>query len=223
MSHDTHSAADCTHTREVLLADASVEQLDVLMAGLRPGVEVQLITPQDDALQAMAQVLSDPSLDTLHVLGHGAPGEVILGGQTLNTSALPHLAAQLNANAFSDSHLQPQICLWSCRTGAAQAGETFMNALANTTQATVFATEQLVGNAAKGGTWNLEKAVAPRRGVPFSAEAVEGFEGVLGTPSLKNWNDSGVKEDNKSNDLVFSIDGAGNKKNLYKYTLMTNG
>ncbi len=187
MSHDTHSAADCTQAREVLLADASVEQLDVLMAGLRPGVEVQLITPQDDALHAMAQVLSDPSLDTLHVLGHGAPGEVILGGQTLNTSALPHLAAQLNVNAFSDSHLQPQICLWSCRTGAAQAGETFMNALANTTQATVFATEQLVGNAAKGGTWNLEKAVAPRRGVPFSAEAVEGFEGVLVSVSSKSW------------------------------------
>ena len=54
-----------------------------------------------------------------------------------------------------------------------------MNTLANITNSTIFATEQLVGNQSKGGTWNLEKSASPRRAAPFSAEARDGFEGVL--------------------------------------------
>ena len=63
----------------ILLADASVEQLDVLLSGLQDGVQVQLVTPEDDAVRMLADALNNPELDTLHVLGHGAPGEVILG------------------------------------------------------------------------------------------------------------------------------------------------
>jgi hypothetical protein len=60
---------------EVLIADASVEQLQVLLSGLRDGVQVHLISSQDDAIGTIAQALS-ANLDTLHILGHGAPGEV---------------------------------------------------------------------------------------------------------------------------------------------------
>ena len=46
---------------EILLADASVEQLDVLIAGLRENVEVKRITTHDDALAMVAQALSHPN------------------------------------------------------------------------------------------------------------------------------------------------------------------
>ena len=140
---------------EILIADASVEQLDVLMAGLRENVEVKHVTPSDDAIAILAQSISRPNLDTLHVLGHGAPGEVILGGQTINTSSLSKLQEQLVSPSHNPS-LIPQICLWSCRTGANASGETFMQTLADITQASVFATEELVGHRSEEHTSELQ-------------------------------------------------------------------
>jgi hypothetical protein len=92
---------------------------------------------------------------------------------------MPALKSLLTNNASPTPFIDTQICLWSCRTGAELSGDIFMNTLAQTTNATIFATENLVGNNKLGGTWNLEKSVAPRKGVPFSAEALQGFEGVL--------------------------------------------
>ena len=82
--NDKHHEGSCpSKPKEILLADASVEQLDVLLAGLRSHVDVQLISPHDDAVSSLAQALATPHLDTLHVLGHGAPGEVTLGAKKL--------------------------------------------------------------------------------------------------------------------------------------------
>lgn len=109
---------DSNSPTEILLADASVEQLDVLIAGLRENVEVKRITTHDDAVAMLAQALSHPNLDTLHVVGHGAPGEVILGGQTIDITALPALSAQITTPSHNNPSFIPQICFWSCRTGA---------------------------------------------------------------------------------------------------------
>ncbi|NCV20863.1 MAG: DUF4347 domain-containing protein, partial [Chloroflexi bacterium] len=173
---------------------------------------------------------ADPELDTLHVLGHGAPGEVILGGQKIDTAAMPELKSRLHKQADT-TNPDTQICLWSCRTGADLTGEVFMNAFAQTTNATVFASENLVGHTQKGGTWTLEKSAAPRMGVPFNAEALEAFEGVLGTPTLTTttsttangttYLDSGISStDRISNDVNFVLSGGsgstGNNKNLYE-------
>jgi VCBS repeat-containing protein len=181
---------------EILLADASVEHLNVLLNGLRPGVKVFLVNPQtNNSLDYLADALSQSNLDTLHILGHGAPGEVILGSQKINLEALKqlettmhsikHFAKSNNDQNQSDetmhvhSKLETQICLWSCQTGAGQEGKEFMNALANLTNATIFATEHLVGNSSKGGTWNLEQTATPRRGAPFNTQALEEFDGIL--------------------------------------------
>jgi len=209
---------------EILLADASVEQLAVLLDGLRPGVEVHLIHPHDDALALFAQCCAREHLDTLHVLGHGAPGEVILGSQKLDEATLVSIQESLSsikavsiqgldANASSEIQLtnsggalsydgatqtpflEPQICLWSCQTGAGIKGKQFMNTLANMTNATIFATENLVGNQAKGGTWDLEKTACPRRAAPFSAEARDGFEGVLPI-TITGYGDLALSSDN---------------------------
>jgi hypothetical protein len=54
-----------------------------------------LIHPQDDALALFAHCCSREHLDTLHVLGHGAPGEVILGSQKLDEAALVSIQERL--------------------------------------------------------------------------------------------------------------------------------
>jgi len=184
---------------EILLADASVEHLHVLLNGLRPGVKVHLISPLDNPIDYFVNFLSLSNLDTLHILGHGAPGEIILGSHKLDIAALQLLKEKLTPkshntlrdsmasdnsnvtkiNLMNNANTDTQICLWSCQTGAGQIGKDFMNTLANITNATVFATEHLVGNQSKGGTWDLEQVAKPRRGAPFNTQVLEEFDGVL--------------------------------------------
>ena len=179
-NNNDQAAHSSIRDQEILLADASVEQLDVLLAGLRTGVIVKLVTGNDDAIQMFADALMHPRLDTLHVLGHGAPGEVILGAHKIDINTLLQIKTHLdlgaftvseNANATGSSILadntRAQICLWSCQTGGEQSGEAFINALAQMTRTDVFASAGFVGNTAKGGTWNLEKSAHPRHDAPF--------------------------------------------------------
>ena len=94
-----------------------------------------------------------------------------------------------------------------------------------TTNTTVFASENLVGHTHKGGTWTLEKSASPRQPVPFNAQALEAFDAVLdtvtGTATLQSYTDSGVSSTDKiSNDVNFVISGGsgsnGSNKNLYE-------
>jgi len=174
--------------KEILLADASVEDLDVLVRGLSSNIELRLVHSGENSLETLAHCLNHPALDTLHVLGHGAPGEVVLGSQKINLASLTKLKTLMNSNSSATSNsanqnmtsnLTTEICLWSCQTGAGNEGREFINALADLTNSTIFASEQLVGNSSKGGNWNLNKMASPRRGVPFSQEALEQFDGVL--------------------------------------------
>lgn len=180
-NHNVEAAHASIRDQEILLADASVEQLDVLLAGLRAGVIVKLVTGNDDAIQMFADALMHPRLDTLHVLGHGAPGEVILGAHKININTLLQIQKHLDLGSFAVSknaqltkpslltdNTRAQICLWSCQTGGEQSGEAFINALAQMTRTDVFASAGFVGNTAKGGTWNLEKSAHPRHDAPFA-------------------------------------------------------
>ncbi|MEY4680838.1 MAG: hypothetical protein RLZZ276_2487, partial [Pseudomonadota bacterium] len=158
------AAARFPEPAEVLVADAGVDGLDALLAGLRPGVALRLVGAGDDGLGEMAAALASPGLDTLHVLGHGEPGAVALGGARLDPDSLGALAGAVRPRAGSIL----DICLWSCRTGAGKEGAEFMSKLADATGATVFASSGLVGHEGKGGSWNLDRQASPRRGNPFS-------------------------------------------------------
>ena len=62
---------------EIAFIDPTVSDGDVLLAGLRPGVEGILLTAAEPAPPQMARALAGRrDLETVHVIAHGAPGEV---------------------------------------------------------------------------------------------------------------------------------------------------
>ena len=89
---------------EILIADASVDQLDVLLSGLRPSVQVRLLNPQDDVISLLVKTIASSNLDTLHLLGHGAPGEIILGGKVINLSSLDEIKKGLLTMNINTDH-----------------------------------------------------------------------------------------------------------------------
>ncbi|MBK1642371.1 hypothetical protein CKO12_10870, partial [Chromatium okenii] len=154
-------------SQTILIADAQLENLDQLLAGLDAGVEPWLIASNQDAMPLIFRALAQPDLTQLHLLAHGAPGEIRLGERAL-TAADFH--QHLNGAVGRDV----EIAFWSCCTGAGELGAAFIHAVAVTTGARVLATEGLIGASNKQGTWELNGIIAP-----FSDAARARFTEVL--------------------------------------------
>jgi uncharacterized delta-60 repeat protein/uncharacterized repeat protein (TIGR02059 family) len=168
------------NTQEILIADAQIENLNVLLAGVAPSVETWLVTPEQDALGLIFKALALPQVTRLHLLAHGTPGEIRFGGQAVT-------AADFCQRFDGAAQRDLEISFWSCRTGAGAAGQAFVQAVAAATGARVAATSDLVGAADKGGNWDLGVTA------PFSAEARAGFGGVLTAPVLNYSNTTFVE------------------------------
>ncbi|MCQ8106388.1 DUF4347 domain-containing protein, partial [Methylomonas sp. SURF-2] len=157
-----------SNTREILIADAGIEGLGTLLEGLNPGVEPWLVQSGENAVAKIIKALATPGLKTLHLLAHGAPGQINLGGHAIT-------AADFTSRFDGAAQRDLDIAFWSCRTGADAAGQDFVQAVANATGARVFATSGLVGHAEKGGSWSLGEAVSP----PVDVRARNEFANIL--------------------------------------------
>ena len=178
-----------SRTKHVFVYDMDVEQHEKLLQGLDTNcLAVAVSTGQ--AVEKLRDTLNDPLLGTLHVLGHGQPGAITLGGETIDTHKWVHSVADSDGGApvfaFEESGAQAQtrknleINFWSCRTGEGEIGMNFLNTVAQTTGATVNASTGYVGSSKLGGSWDLN--VSARPVPPFAAAALEAFEGVLAAP-----------------------------------------
>ena len=133
---------------------------------------------------------------TIHVLGHGQPGQVELAGYILDGDAWESIAADLEAashsgdsSSFDSNNSNPhradgapnnekiEINFWSCQTGEGTMGRNYTQRVANLCDAKVNASSSLVGHETMGGNWELDVMSYPR--VPFSQSARNGFEQVL--------------------------------------------
>ncbi|NJM11218.1 MAG: DUF4347 domain-containing protein [Synechococcaceae cyanobacterium SM1_2_3] len=85
--------------REVVFIDTGVADWQVLRDGVKPGVEVALIGGNADGLAQMAAWMSGgkSGYDAVHVLSHGAEGQVQLGTLTLDTATVGTRVADLAA------------------------------------------------------------------------------------------------------------------------------
>lgn len=151
--------------QEVLVADASVDGLSPLLEGMDPGVKVVLVDPRHSPRRALEPLLEAPRLERLHVLGHGAPGQVQLGRARLShrwVKQLPLLQWRSSLQA---------ICIWSCNSAAGAVGQRWLQLLADRCDTTVYAAEGLIGATALGGSWQLDAWAEPRRRVPSAGPA----------------------------------------------------
>jgi hypothetical protein len=196
----SNSAHEATVSNQILVYDPSVDQVEVLLDGLSPEVRaIPVMAGQDPAL-VIDEALANPALRCLHVLGHGAPGEVILAGQRLDAQTF---LSPRNASARGASSATPfQIAFWSCKTGLGEIGMNFVNTISNITGAHVFASSGLVGHEDKGGSWALDVSAAPM--APFSGVAREGFRQVLPTFTRLNSAGSTFTEGGASTVAVYS-------------------
>lgn len=116
------------------------------------GSEVVVLDGSTDGLAQIAAHLAgrQDSLDAIHILSHGQPGQLQLGSLALDQAALNQkesLLAQIG-HALGD---KGDIVLYGCDIAAGAQGQSFVQAFSRLTGADVAASDNPTGSSAAGG------------------------------------------------------------------------
>ena len=167
--------------REVAVIDTGIKNHGLLEEIARnAGMDVILISAQENGFDRLAQSLENgPKIDALHILSHGSQGEITLGSATLSIQTMDAHSLSL---ALISQQLNPDadILLYGCQVGETDAGTQFIEQLAIRTQADIAASDDLTGQAAQGGDWDLEVQVGDiEADSPFDAKSLKDFSEIL--------------------------------------------
>ncbi|MDY3205019.1 MAG: DUF4347 domain-containing protein, partial [Arcobacter sp.] len=138
--------------REVAFVDVTVSDYQTLVDGVGVGVEVYLVSSLDDINSILK---SETNIDAIHILSHGNVGEISVGNDVLNQNTLNNFDTVLQTmkNSLSENG---DILLYGCNVASDGTGQEFIDTLASITDADVAASDDVTGNSALGGDWNLE-------------------------------------------------------------------
>ena len=196
---------------ELLIVDQNVENTEQLLKGLARQVEVVHLDEKDAALDQIARALSArPHTDTLHILSHGEPGALALAGEKVDTASIGAQSAALSTikSALGNG---AKVALWACSTAAGAIGKSFTRTLEAATGADVFASLTPVGNAAKGGTWDIGIAS------PFGTRALAAYPHTLPTFDFTGGTGSGTATytETESGVTITVVDDDGDLTNVF--------
>ena len=148
----------------VVLIQGDVPDLDRLVADLAhnaPASTVVVLGAADSVDAALARIgdalAAREGVTELHLISHGEDGELVLGGQRLDTVDLLARADAVErwGLALADG---ADILLYGCDVAASSEGRAFVDTLASLTGADVAASDDTTGARAQGGDWRLEYA-----------------------------------------------------------------
>ncbi|MEQ8752846.1 MAG: DUF4347 domain-containing protein [Coleofasciculus sp. G1-WW12-02] len=140
----------------LVFVDAGIADAETLVAGVVPGAEVVMLTPDQDGVSQITQVLAKrQELSSVHIISHGMSAGLQLGTGQLNLDTLNTYASQLQTWAGA---LTPDadILFYACSLVATASGKQFIEQVSQLTGADVAASSDRTGSAALGGDWDLE-------------------------------------------------------------------
>ena len=170
---------------EIAFIDSRVQDSQTLIADLRPGVQLVILDPNMDGIAQITQALQNAgTVSSVHILTHGAPGELFLGSTALTGDVLMARSGDIsgwhaNLTAGAD------ILIYGCDVAQGSVGQQFVQSFAKVTGADVAASTDATGGASKGGNWTLETATGPIEAVTvLTAEGVADYQSLLAVPSV---------------------------------------
>ncbi|MCL6332494.1 tandem-95 repeat protein [Pectobacterium carotovorum subsp. carotovorum] len=141
--------------KEVVFIDTSLTDYQTLVNNVPSSIEVELFDGSKDGLSQLAQWAQNHNgYDAIHILSHGAEGEIQLGSLKLDSATASTRAADLATlgAALTDSG---DLMIYGCDV-AQDSGQSFVTLLAQLTGADVAASSDSTGASSLGGDWDLE-------------------------------------------------------------------
>lgn len=161
-------------TKFLVFIDAAVDDYQRLVNGVVADADVIVLDSQRDGVLQITEALRDrPTPAAIHIVSHGSPGALYLGNSQLNLRTLASYANDLHAWAA------PQLLLYGCNVAAGDAGSEFIETLHALTGAKIAASTTPIGNAALGGNWQLDFTPSHQTALPFVADVIADYSGIL--------------------------------------------
>jgi hypothetical protein len=140
----------------LVFVDAGIADAETLVAGVLPGAEVVMLTPDQDGVRQITQVLTQrQGLSSVQIISHGMSAGLQLGTGELNLDTLNTYTSQLQTWAGALTS-EADILFYGCNLAATASGQQFIEQVSQLTGADVAASSDRTGNAALGGDWELE-------------------------------------------------------------------
>jgi len=151
---DRHAQSKLRSQGQAALAviDPAVPHADCLAEAAAP--RVGIVRPDAGGGDRVAKALAyaEAPVRTLHLVSHGAPGRLTLGGADLDAKALAERGRRWRRHLAPDA----TIVLYGCSAGRGEAGRDLVRKLARATGARVLASSTPTGSAARGGDWRFD-------------------------------------------------------------------
>ncbi len=166
----------------LVFIDTRVPSAPQLAQAVAPGVTTVLIDADADALDVISHILLAQSgtVDSIQILSHGAPGELLLGNRTLDLAALQGDAGKVIEQWRASLAPGADILLLGCDLAQGDAGRTFVDTLAGLTGAVVAASTNITGATGVGGDWTLEYATGSiRTPLAIDTRSITGIDTTL--------------------------------------------
>lgn len=174
---------------ELVFIDSGVGNVDQMIADLQSEndadsnrrLEVVVLDSQKDGVaQITLALLQYNDIDGIHIVSHGSDGSVRLGSTTLSLETLDTYRSAISAWQHSLSS-EADLLFYGCDLAASNNGREFLNQVSEACRCDVAASEDLTGNAARNGDWDLEYSVGSlNTEVAFSSEFQASWWGTLG-------------------------------------------
>ncbi|WP_404783714.1 DUF4347 domain-containing protein [Altericista sp. CCNU0014] len=166
--------------RELLILDPGVDNLQDLLSGVKPGIEVVVLDPTQDGIAQVRSLLENHSdLSTVHIVSHGSEGAIQLGSTELNSQNLSTRADELRRWGAALSE-DGDFLVYGCDVTAGTSGVDFVRQLSTLTGADVAASNDPTGSALLGGDWDLETTVGSiESDLGFLPTVFKNYSGLL--------------------------------------------
>jgi VCBS repeat-containing protein len=160
--HQTDALIDGLRTNTtaptIIFVDDKVENFDALIAEFGPDAEIHLLNSNRDGVAQIADALQGRhDIGAIHIVSHGAAGELELGSSQLTADSIKgthaHDLAVIGAALSTDA----DILVYGCDFAAGERGSAAVAALASATGADIAASTNITGAAEFGGDWILER------------------------------------------------------------------
>jgi Ca2+-binding RTX toxin-like protein len=143
--------------REIAFVDSRIIGREALSVQ-RDGMLVVVLDAQVDGLAQISAVLAGhEGVQAVHIIAHGASGQLQLGSSVLDSAAIDQGSVAAWGKALTEDG---DLLLYGCDVAAGESGAAFMEKLAAATGADVAASTDATGPGWLGGDWDLEAATA---------------------------------------------------------------
>ncbi len=183
-----------TESRRLVVLDSRVPNHEALAAAAARRADVLVLDGATDPIAAIGRELARRPAGEVHVVAHGGPGYVELGGRIFGARELAARRAELERwFAPAPYERRPDLLVYGCEVARGARGEAFVRTLADLTGADVGASTDLTGGGVAGGNWLLEATIGQiEADLPFPRDVAEAFPATLDVFAVTNLNDTGA-------------------------------